>query len=328
MRRASVIITTHNRPGLLTRAIESARSSGRDVEIVVVDDASSDITAEVCRSVSDIKYVRVERNQGVAGARNVGLIASRGQFISFLDDDDLRLPNSLDQQIEALSNSPAAMLCYAQAIPQDEDGREQPPFPAVCPQGDVLWELLTRNFIPCGTAVFRRECLARIGLLDDSIPRIDDWDLWLRIAELFPVISLKTPVLVWRQSTRRSRQGSSDTIDVINLSISHFHRICLRLPRLANASHHERRKAWRAFSTNLADHLTWESLGALWTGQLRKSFTSGRTLLRLHPSVFVHLIRNWARPATVKMLLSERLVSDNLDKAKVHFKEIRSTPDS
>src|SRR5882724_11167373 len=102
MPQASVIIATHNRPHLLPRAIESAFSAGTDVEVVVVDDASTDRTAEVCRSLPSIRYVRADRNQRVAGARNLGIMASTGEYLTFLDDDDLRLPGSLDRQIRAL----------------------------------------------------------------------------------------------------------------------------------------------------------------------------------------------------------------------------------
>ena len=120
MIKASIIITTHNRPHLLPRAVESARAAGTDVEIVVVDDASADETAEVCKHLSDINYVRVEHNQQVAGARNVGLVASRGEYLSFLDDDDTRLPESLDRQIDLFEQAPAAGLIYGQAIVESE----------------------------------------------------------------------------------------------------------------------------------------------------------------------------------------------------------------
>jgi len=326
--RASIIITTHERPDKLRRAVESAFAAGREAEVIVVDDASSDKTADVCSSIDGIKYVRVERNQGVAGARNVGLIASRGQFITFLDDDDLRLPHSLDAQIEALGKCPEAMLCYAPAVPQDAGGQEHPPFPDVLAQGDIFWQLLRHNFIPCGSVVFRRDCLAPVGLLDDSLTRIDDWDLWLRITERFPAIALETPVLVWRQPSLRSMQGSSDTLEVIDLSIRHFHRSCFRLRRLADASRQQRQHAWRVFSTNLADHLAWETFRGLCTGQLRRSFTSATALLRLHPGALVQLLSKWTRPATIKTLLSNSLVGGNLDQAKIHFKEIRSIPDN
>ncbi|MDQ5836983.1 MAG: glycosyltransferase, partial [Acidobacteriota bacterium] len=98
MPSVSVIIPTHNRPRLLPRAVESAHAAGEDVEVVIVDDASTDETAEVCRGLAGVKYIRLERNQGVAGARNVGLLASGGEYVAFLDDDDLRLPGSLDLQ--------------------------------------------------------------------------------------------------------------------------------------------------------------------------------------------------------------------------------------
>src|SRR3977135_2846307 len=106
MPRASIIIPTYNRPQLLRRAVESARTAGSDVEIIVVDDASVDDTALVCRDLTGINYIRLDRNQGVAGARNVGILASSSQYIAFLDDDDLRLPGSLDLQIEMLAADP------------------------------------------------------------------------------------------------------------------------------------------------------------------------------------------------------------------------------
>src|SRR5712692_871076 len=178
MIKASVIITTRNRPHLFPRAVESARAAGSDVEIVVVDDASHDETASVCKRLEGINYVRVEHNQKVAGARNVGLVASRGEYLSFLDDDDTRLPDSLDRQIELLEQAPAAGLIYGQAIVESEGRLQHRSYPLQCPQGDIFWKILSRNFIPCGSVVFRRSCLARVGLLDDRIPGLDDWDLW------------------------------------------------------------------------------------------------------------------------------------------------------
>src|SRR5205807_3067384 len=117
----------------------------------------------------------------------VGLAASRGEYVTFLDDDDVRLPNTVDQQIEILETEPSIGLIYGQAILGDQDGNpKHRSYPRECPRGDIFWKLLTRNFIPCGSVVFRRSCLSRVGLFDDDIPRVADWDLWVRVAELYP----------------------------------------------------------------------------------------------------------------------------------------------
>lgn len=290
MPRASIIIATHSRPHLLPSAVESARASGRDVEIVVVDDASSDETASVCKNLSGINYVRVERNQRVAGARNVGLVASRGEYLSFLDDDDTRLPRSLDKQIEALEREPQAGLIYGQAIWGDQDGRPgHKSYPSDCPQGDVFWKLLARNFIPCGSAVFRRSCLSRVGLLDDSIPGLDDWDLWVRIAEIYPIMATETHVITWRRSTPVSGQGTSKAAGLVSMSVQKFRGCWMNLPRAASAARKTKRIAWREFSENMAEHLIWESARALRCGELRQPLKNLSVLPWLDPLTIMRI---------------------------------------
>jgi glycosyltransferase involved in cell wall biosynthesis len=291
MPTASIIITTHDRPQLLPRAIESARNAGTDVEVVIVDDASSDETACVCRTISDIRYVRVERNQGVAGARNIGLLTSTGDFITFLDDDDLRLPQSLDLQIAALDSAPGAGLIYGQALVANQSGDvTSAGNPKQCPQGDVFWALMGRNFIPCGTAVFRRSCLFRVGLLDAAVPGIDDWDLWLRLAALYPVLALEQPVLIWRRSTPASRQGTSDASALAAICTRQFHRKWLKLPRALNASSSVRRDARRRFSNYMARHLALETGRALLHHQFLQGQKNMLVALGLHPMGVIRLV--------------------------------------
>ncbi|MBA3768289.1 MAG: glycosyltransferase family 2 protein, partial [Acidobacteria bacterium] len=142
MPQVSVIIPTYNRPHLLLRAIESALCSGSNVEVVVVDDASNDDTAQVCQTLEGIKYIRLDLNQGVAGARNVGILNSKGDYITFLDDDDVRINKSLDLQVEALASMPEAGLIYGQALIANQQGHAGADYyPQRCSQGDVFWEL-------------------------------------------------------------------------------------------------------------------------------------------------------------------------------------------
>jgi glycosyltransferase involved in cell wall biosynthesis len=288
--KASIIITTHNRPHLLPRAVASARAAGSDVEIVVVDDASSDETAEVCQNLSGINYVRVERNQRVAGARNIGMVASHGEYLSFLDDDDTRLADSLDAQIETLDREPQAGLIYGRAIFANQDGAPgTQSYPDECPAGDVFWKLLSRNFIPCGSTLFRRSCLTRVGLLDDSIPGLDDWDLWIRIAEIYPVASTDTPVATWKRSTPASGQGTSNAADLVSMSVQKFRNSWMKLPRASAATSKTRRDAWRRFSENMAEHLIWESARAFGCGELRRPLRNLSILPWLDPLTIVRI---------------------------------------
>jgi len=233
----SLVIPTHNRPHLLSRAVESARRAGTSVEIVVVDDASADGTADVCRALEGINYVRVERRQGVAGARNIGLLAATADVVGFLDDDDLRLPGSLDVQLEILRAAPEAGMVYGQMFIGDASGGPLgAAVPTALPTGDVFWDLLANNFVPCQGALFRRACLLRVGLLDPEIPGLDDWDLWIRISELYPVLALEQPVSVWCRRLEDPTQMSADKPYMIRLGERLLRQRWLRLPRAQASS--------------------------------------------------------------------------------------------
>jgi glycosyltransferase involved in cell wall biosynthesis len=300
MIRASIIITTHNRPHFLPRAIHSAFAAGTDIEVVVVDDASSDNTADVCKSFFEARYVRMDHNQGVACARNVGLLESRGEYITFLDDDDTRLENSLDQQVEVLERDPSVGLIYAQALIED-DSHQLPRrfYPSECLTGDIFWPLLRRNFIPCGSVVFRRSIL-RGDMLDKDIPGIDDWDLWLRVAANSPVAAMNTPVVKWRRSTPVSEQGSSAAADIVRLAVERFWSSWMNLPRAIQASSEERRTAWRGFSETMTEHLLCEAARAIRHGKPHQALENLLTTRRVDPLALVRI----AKKRTLSILFS------------------------
>ena len=293
MPRSSIIIATHSRPQLLPRAVESAHAAGVDVEVIVVDDASMDETADVCRALKGIKYLRVDRNQRVAGARNIGLVASQGEYLSFLDDDDTRLPGSLDLQIDLLAQNPAAALVYGRALYADHEGQvSNELYPIECPQGDIFWELLTQNFIPCGSAVFRRSAIVSLGLLDDTIPGLDDWDLWIRIAELYPVIAVEQPVVTWRRSDVRSAQGTSDAATIVSQSIRKFKTDWMKLPRVAAAARDLKRATWRRFSENMLEHALWQSARAVASGKPLRPLQNLTVAPQLDPAAIVRIAKH------------------------------------
>ncbi|MBC8031495.1 MAG: glycosyltransferase family 2 protein [Pyrinomonadaceae bacterium] len=302
MTKVSIIIATHNRPHLLPNAVESARKAGQDVEILVVDDGSGEETAAVCRGLSGIRYLRIDHNQGLGAARNVGILASSGEFITFLDDDDLRLPGSLDAQVAALASTPAAGLVYGQTLLGDQNCIPTGyVYPTPCPQGDVFWELLERNFISCPSAVFRRSCLDRIGLPTTTLPGIEDWDLWIRIAELYPVVAVERPVAIYRRATPDSNQFTSNAAAMSRLIAMAHRQRWLALPRARSAPAAQRRAARRGFSLNMANHLIWETGRGLKHGRYLAAQRNLLTALSLHPLAVAHRV---TRPANLRFLYS------------------------
>jgi glycosyltransferase involved in cell wall biosynthesis len=290
MPSVSVIIATRDRPQFLWRSVESARSAGDDVEIVVVDDASSHETTQLCKAMPGIKYVRAERQQGLGGARNIGLIASRGEFVTFLDDDDLRLRHSLRAQVDLLKQNKSAALIYAQAIVEGSAGEFIRTYPRQCPSGDLFWMLVARNFIPCASVVFRRSCLSQVGLLEDCSDAIEDWDLWVRIAEIDSIIGLAAPVVVYRQSTPVSGQLSSQATEIVEAGIAHF-REWMSSPRALAASPEMRREAWAKFSENMAEHILWETVRSLSYGKVLQSVDNVSVLARLYPFAISRIVK-------------------------------------
>jgi glycosyltransferase involved in cell wall biosynthesis len=293
MAKVSLIIPTFSRPHLLPRCVESALRAGSSVEVIVVDDASSDETASVCRTLRDIKYVRLSSNRGVAGARNEGVAASTGEYIGFLDDDDLRLPNSIDAQVDMLEANPDAGMVYGRALYGDEQCRPKGgSYPDECPQGDIFWELMQWNFVPCLSVIFRRPCLDRVGVLDESGNGVDDWDLWVRISELYPVLATEQAVAIWRQPTPTSQQFSFRA-DRMHRRAHRLHRDkWLRLPRAIEASQEHRNEASRAFADRATQQMISEASSRFKAGRTIDSIRLALELARLHPRAAVrHALR-------------------------------------
>ncbi|MET0650253.1 MAG: glycosyltransferase [Pyrinomonadaceae bacterium] len=279
----SVIIATHNRPQLVPRAIESALAAGRDVEVIVIDDASpTDETEEVCRRYEGVRYFRAERNQRLGGARNIGVALSSGAFITFLDDDDTRLRGSIDEQRDMLLADPGAAMVYGQALLEwtaDDSGPEK--YPEECPEGDIFWPLMEKNFIPCPAVLFRREMLFRVGLPQDTTPG-EDWDCWLRVAEVGRVLALARTVATYRKGNPRSGQVTSGAAYMVS-TLTKIHRDRWQRFVRARADDAQRRRAWRAFSYNMATHLVWETGRALGHGRFGAAARNVWTALSLHP---------------------------------------------
>jgi len=221
MSSVSVVITTYNRAQFLKRAVQSALQAGSDLEVVVVDDCSTDETPDLCAKLADIRYIRLTTNQGLAHARNVGVAESSSEFIAFLDDDDLRLPGSIDKQLCKMVSDERIALCYGRALIGDAH-RQLPTgeiYPSECLQGDIFWELLEHNFIPMPSVLVRKSALLDVGGFNTGLTLIEDWEMWLRISERFMVAAVEEPVAIHRKANPDSNQMCSDTAAICKQSI-------------------------------------------------------------------------------------------------------------
>ena len=210
----SVVIPTRNRAHMLGDTVASARDAGSDAEIIVVDDASSDDTAAICAAMPGVIYLRQSERRGTAAARNRGIAAASADLVAFLDDDDLRMPGSFAPQIAALKKAPEAAFTYARAFVGDS--RQGLPTGDIIPQfirsGDIFWALLEGNFVPCCTVVARRAALEKCGGFAETISAMEDYDLWVRMAEDLPVIATKDIVSIYRSRGLGTDQKTADRV--------------------------------------------------------------------------------------------------------------------
>lgn len=179
----TVIIPTFNRLPLLKRAVNSVlNQTVSDIEVIVVDDASTDGSADWLTSLSDprVRYVRCQQNRGVAAARNRGIAEAANQWIAFLDSDDEWLPDKLYCQTTALMSAPERIihcnerwLRNGKPLKQKSYHRKQ--------GGRFFQRSLERCLISPSAVMIRADLFDDIGLFDESLPACEDYDLWLRI---------------------------------------------------------------------------------------------------------------------------------------------------
>jgi glycosyltransferase involved in cell wall biosynthesis len=201
MRQVSVIIPTRNRSALLAQAIKSVLAVDRDgfeIEVIVVDDGSTDDTWSVVHAYP-VVYLRTE-GVGVSTARNVGIAAARGEFLAFIDDDDVWLPNNVGTQLRVFNEHPEYGAVIAQF--QLTDAHLQPygePQPHPPLKSGWIFEYFLSSPAQLGAAVVRRSVVNEVGGLDPTLHVGEDWEWMLRIARRYPVGLVAQPVMLFRQ---------------------------------------------------------------------------------------------------------------------------------
>jgi glycosyltransferase involved in cell wall biosynthesis len=197
----TAVVPTHNRSRLLARTLRTLLwQRDVDFEVVVVDDGSADDTAEMIAAMDDprLRVVRHDHPQGVANARNRGVSEARGQWVAFCDDDDLWAPDKLVSQIQVADRSGRGWV-YGGAVQIADDlrvlgGRPPPP-----PQ-EVRSAVRRFNAVPGGGSgvLVHRDLLRRAGGFDSRLFNTEDWDLWIRLAQLDGPAWVPRPLVAYR----------------------------------------------------------------------------------------------------------------------------------
>ena len=192
----SAIIPTYNRANFVGRAIESALEqqqhlpSDAKVEVIVVDDVSTDATPQVAaRYGARIQYVRLEANRREGAARNAGAARAAGTYFAFLDSDDYWLPGKLANDLKRFEHKDQPALVYSRGRNVDPADRILGERQLDTPQGDVFWHLAREAFMPMSTVAVRADAfVACNGFVEDrDLSGTADWELWMRLAARWPV---------------------------------------------------------------------------------------------------------------------------------------------
>ncbi len=300
MSTVSVIIPAHNLASSLGEAIESALAqTHKDLEIVVVDDGSTDDTEKVVSQYrTRIIYMQQER-KGVAAARNRGIKISGGEYVAFLDADDLWLPEKLEEQVPYLHQSPeTGLVCSDWSLISDQGSVE----PSVLTNrnhvgsGYVFRQIVESSFILTSTVIARRSCLEEAGLFDESFPTAEDLDLWLRISYRHNVALVRKPLVIKRS---RPEGLSADPRLAATFRIKLFQKALMSFPDLSVSDAHLIRSI---LSKNYFDLGYADFVGALrrqarrnFLCSLRHDWTNGRALRCLAASYLPALVVRVAR---------------------------------
>jgi glycosyltransferase involved in cell wall biosynthesis len=195
----SVIVPAYNAGRYITQTLESIAAQQGDfrTEIIVVDDGSTDDTREKVHAFDKARVI-TQQNAGPSAARNRGVAAAQGAYVAFLDSDDLWTEKKLAVQMPIFDEHPEIAMVFGDCQRFDVNGPIAEPFFREAGLGEDFWggpvivkdpylKLFRTNYIPTGSAVVRKSCLEAAGGFDEQMRYVEDLDMWLRLAYLFPV---------------------------------------------------------------------------------------------------------------------------------------------
>jgi glycosyltransferase involved in cell wall biosynthesis len=196
----SVVIPAYNAEPYLEECLRSVLTQTHPVEeVLVIDDGSTDRTQIIAESFGSPVRLLQQQQGGPARARNYGVREARGEWIAFLDADDLFLPHKVEKQLRALAADPEAVLCYTGLVALKLDGSRVEVPPPALPQVDAMLSL-TNVGIPPSAVMLRRDTLLQVGGFNEIQRGCEDWELWFRLRKLGSFCIVPDAETVYRES--------------------------------------------------------------------------------------------------------------------------------
>ena len=217
--KVSVIVTTFNRAHMVTETIDSIlNQTFKDIELIVVDNCSSDDTEEVIKAYTDerIRYFKHENGGVVAVNRNYGIGQAQGEYIAFCDDDDLWLPEKLKKQMLEFEKDNQIGLVCSNAIIFDENGERGEFFETGLPDSNFTLEsLIWGSSVICSSVLVKKSVIDDVGLMDVSseIFTAEDYELWLRVAQKYRIKYVDSPLIRYRTHPGGYKKSSVAAIE-------------------------------------------------------------------------------------------------------------------
>ena len=195
----SVIIPTYNRGWVLKEAIDSVLAQDfNDFELIVVDDGSDDNTQDILNLYQEDIILYRQENKGVSAARNRGITMASGQYIAFLDSDDLWLAKKLSKQVAFFESNPGALICQTEETWVRRGVRVNPKKKHRKFSGMIFQKTLPLCLVSPSAVMIHHGLFEDVGLFDERFPACEDYDLWLRISCRYPIYLIDMPLIIKR----------------------------------------------------------------------------------------------------------------------------------
>lgn len=218
----SVVIPSYNYARYVTEAVESAlKQTLPPLEVIVVDDGSMDNTQEVMKTYAGnphVRYIRQE-NRGLSGARNTGIRHASGCYIALLDADDRWKPDKLERQLAKFASDDGVGLVFCGKEHFNEHGvmNRAPALPETCDR--ILDALVTSHPFCPSSVLVRKRCFEECGYFDESLKKVEDREMWIRIAKRYPFGCVEDCLVEFRLHPQAWNLGSKGMVEAFRTTL-------------------------------------------------------------------------------------------------------------